>query len=150
MMQPNEPKDPHALAAAARFANLKTRLLLERLNETPESEIHALIIRQSHEAALLAGLSGYPLLAFPCLFEERALTATEQARRQARLYWRKTQPPAPARAVSQNQARWRSAHSALVGGRKFLDPGYYLILMRQHHPKSCRPRLALSARSAVV
>jgi hypothetical protein len=34
----------------------------------------------------LARLTIYPLLAFPCLFDERATIATEQARRPARLY----------------------------------------------------------------
>jgi hypothetical protein len=70
-----------------RFVVLKHRLLLECLNQTPEPETHALIMRQANEAALLAWLSSYPLLAFPCLFEERAASATEQARRQARIYW---------------------------------------------------------------
>ena len=82
MMQPNQAQEPHALALAARFANLKTRLLLQRLNETPESETHASIMKQANEAALLAWLSGYPLLAFPLLLEERALAVTEHARHQ--------------------------------------------------------------------
>jgi hypothetical protein len=69
-----------------RLVVLKQRLLLECLNQTPESETHALIMRQANEAALLAWLSAYPLLTFPCLFEERAASATEQARRQARVY----------------------------------------------------------------
>jgi hypothetical protein len=71
----------------ASFVVLKQRLLLEYLNQTPESETHALIMRQANEAALLAWLSSYPLLTFPCLFQERAAAATEQARRQARVYW---------------------------------------------------------------
>jgi hypothetical protein len=81
---------------AKRFGILKQRLLLGRLNETPESETHALIMRQADEAALLAWLTLYPLLTFPCLFEEKAAAATEQARRQARLYWQglELQPPA--------------------------------------------------------
>ena len=62
-------------------------LQMQRLNETAESEIHALIMRQADEAAFLAWLTLYPLLTFPCLFEERAAAATEQARRRARLYW---------------------------------------------------------------
>jgi len=66
---------------------LKQRLLLERLDETPESETHALIMQQANEAALRAWRSPYPLLTFPCLFEERAAAATEQARREARRYW---------------------------------------------------------------
>lgn len=84
---------------ATRFEILKQRLLLRRLNETPESETHALIMRQSDEAAFLACLSLYPLLTFPCLFEEKAATATENARRQARLYWHGLEPKQPACAA---------------------------------------------------
>ena len=81
---------------ATRFGILKQRLLLRQLNETPEFETHALIMRQADEAAFLAWLTLYPLLTFPCLFEERAEAATEQARRQARVYWNglERQPPA--------------------------------------------------------
>jgi hypothetical protein len=81
---------------ATQFGILKQRLLLQRLNETPESETHVLIMRQANEAALLACLTSYSLLVFPCLFEERAAASTEQARRQARLYWQdlELQPPA--------------------------------------------------------
>jgi hypothetical protein len=143
-MQAHEARNSQALALAARFANLKTRLLLESLNETPESETHALIIRQANEAACLAWHSGCPLLAFPCLFEERALAATEQARRQARRYWCNLQPPAPARAVTEGQATWPRAHLQMGAARKSIDPGSYLMLIRQHHGKTCRPRPALS------
>jgi hypothetical protein len=101
-MQANKERDGHSPGVAARFAVLKTRLLLEHLNRTPESEIHALIVRQANEAGLLAWLSSYPLLAFPSLFEERAASAIEEARRQAHAYWSdleaKTQP-APHRSV---------------------------------------------------
>ena len=74
-------------AVARRFGVLKQRLLLQRLNEVPDSSAHALVIRQANEAALLAFLTAYPLLTFPCLFEERAGSATEHAHRRARLYW---------------------------------------------------------------
>ena len=84
---------------ASRFAILKQRLLLQRLNETQESETHALIMRQADEASLLAWLSSYPLLTFPCLFEERAEAAAEQARRQARVYWNGLEASTPARAA---------------------------------------------------
>jgi hypothetical protein len=77
---------------AARFGILKQRLLLQRLNEVPDSATHALIMRQANEAAFLSCLTLYPLLTFPCLFEERAVAATEQARRQARLYWNGLNP----------------------------------------------------------
>jgi hypothetical protein len=69
------------------FGTLKQRLLLRRLDETPEFETHALIMRQADEASFLACLTSYPLLTFPCLFDERATEATEQARRQAHRYW---------------------------------------------------------------
>ena len=75
---------------------LRQRLLLQRLNEAPDLTTHVLIMRQANEAGFLAWLTSYPLLTFPCLFEERAATATEQAQRQARLYWNglEAQPPA--------------------------------------------------------
>jgi hypothetical protein len=69
------------------FPLLKHRLVLQRLDATPEPEAHARIIQQADEAALIAWLSSYPLLAFPCLFEERAAAATEQVRLEGRGYW---------------------------------------------------------------
>jgi hypothetical protein len=149
-MQANQANDSHALALAAGFENLKTRLLLECLNETPESETHALIIRQASEAALLARQSEYPLLTFPCLFAEKALAAIAEARRQARHYWSSLQPPAPTRTVPAGLAPRRSAHGQRGAAPESLDPGSYLILMRQHHGKTCRPRLPLAARAAMA
>ena len=84
---------------ATRFGILKQRLLLRRLNGTPEFETHALIMRQAYEAAFLACLTLYPLLTFPCLFEEMAVAATDQARRQARLYWNGLDLQSPACAA---------------------------------------------------
>jgi hypothetical protein len=98
-MQTSEKTDGPDCGVAQRFAILRQRLLLERLNEAPEFETHALITRQAHEAALLAWVSPYPLLTFPCLFEERASVATEQARRQARLYWNGLEAATPAHAA---------------------------------------------------
>jgi hypothetical protein len=86
-MQTNRKTDGPVRGLAERFAVLKQRLLLERLNATPGSETHALIILEANEAAALAWVSSYPLLTFPCLFEEKAAAATERARRQARVYW---------------------------------------------------------------
>jgi len=83
----------------ARFANLKQRLLLQRLNETPDVESHALIIQQAKQAALGAWRSAYPLLTFPCLFEERADAVTEQVRREAAGYWNGLGAQAAARAA---------------------------------------------------
>ena len=66
-------------------------MLLQRLNETADSELHALIIRQANEAASIAWLTSYPALIFPCLFEEKADAAVERARGEERNYcedWR--------------------------------------------------------------
>jgi hypothetical protein len=91
-MQAIETKARIDTGTATRFNVLKQRLLLQRLNEVPDSATHALIIRQANEAAFLSCLTLYPLLTFPCLFEERAVAATEQVRRQARLYWNGLNP----------------------------------------------------------
>ena len=91
-MQAIETKARIDTGTATRFNVLKQRLLLQRLNEVPDSATHALIIRQANEAAFLACLTLYPLLSFPCLFEERAAAATEQARREARVYWNGLNP----------------------------------------------------------
>ncbi len=84
---------------AARFGILKQRLLLQRLNEVPDSATHDQIIRQANEAAFMSWLTKYPLLTFPCLFEERALAAAEQARCQAHLYWKGLELQTAARAA---------------------------------------------------
>ena len=95
-MQAIEAKARMVNGTATRFGVLKQRLLLQRLNEVPDSATHALIIRQANEAAFLSCLTLYPLLTLPCLFEERAVAATEQARHRARHYWKglELQPPA--------------------------------------------------------
>jgi len=100
-MQPNARANEADRRLAETFAVLRQRLLLERLNETPESETHALLMRQANEAGFLAWVSSYPLLTFPCLFEERASVAMEKARRQARLYWSGLEPTTPAHLISQ-------------------------------------------------
>jgi len=86
-MQTNETEAMAGCSANGRFEVLKQRLLHERLNRTPESETHALIMRQADLASFLAWLSRYPVLTFPCLFEERADAAVDLARREARRYW---------------------------------------------------------------
>ena len=95
-METNGKADKPDRRLAERFAVLKQNLLLERLNGTQEFETHALILRQANEAEFLAWVSAYPLLTFPCLFEERVLAATEQARRQAHLYWNGLEAVTPA------------------------------------------------------
>ena len=98
-MQSNGKADGSDCRVAQRFAILKQGLLLECLNATPGPETHSLIMRQANEAALLAWRSSYPLLTFPSLFEERSAAAAEQARRQARLYWKGLEAATPARAA---------------------------------------------------
>jgi hypothetical protein len=83
----------------AKFALLKHRLVLERLDRTPEAEAHALIMRQADEAARTAWLSSYPLLAFPCLFEEKAAAVTQQVRAEASRYWHRLESQPAARAA---------------------------------------------------
>jgi hypothetical protein len=66
---------------------LKYRLLLRLLDQSLP-ELHALLIREADEAASLAGRTRFPLLVFPCLFEERVAAALERHRLQLRNYWR--------------------------------------------------------------
>ena len=67
---------------SACFGHLKQRLVQDRLTAVGELT-HAMQIRwAAEEAAALAWASGYPLLVFPVLFEEYALTAVLRARRQ--------------------------------------------------------------------
>lgn len=74
--------------AAAEFENLKHRLLLRELDDIPNSESHALVFRAANQAAALARQTPFPLLAFPCLFEERARAARERERQERLVYWR--------------------------------------------------------------
>lgn len=69
----------------ARLEGLKSRLLLQRLDQTPEVRLHTLLIRAAHAAAALAQLTAYPTLMFPLLFSEQADAALDWARRQVRI-----------------------------------------------------------------
>ena len=62
---------------------LKGRLLRQRLNEIGVAEIHLRLRRAANDAAALAWTTSHPLLVFPGLFEEKAVAALQQARRQA-------------------------------------------------------------------
>ena len=50
---------------------LKQRMVLQRLNETAETERHYRIISEAERAGRIAAGTEFPLLFFPCLFEER-------------------------------------------------------------------------------
>ena len=94
-MKANEAEAGLGRGLAGRFEVFKQRLLHQCLNETPDVETHALIMRQADEAALLAWLTSYPFLTFPCLFEEKASAAAAEARREAHHYWSSLRPELP-------------------------------------------------------
>ncbi|MBE0542337.1 MAG: hypothetical protein IH623_13200 [Verrucomicrobia bacterium] len=61
---------------------LKNRLLRERLARTSQPALNVPLRRAANDAAALAWVTAYPLLVFPVLFEEQALTAVRHARLQ--------------------------------------------------------------------
>src|SRR5258706_4551719 len=75
-----------------KFELMKHRLLLRRLDELPKAEGHALIMREAEEAAALARRTAYPLLVFPCLFEERSRAVADRMGREEQRYWLGFQP----------------------------------------------------------
>jgi hypothetical protein len=64
---------------------LKGRLLQQAIEEATDSDLYAPLRRAANEAAALAWATWYPLLVFPALFEEKALTAVRQAAHQAEI-----------------------------------------------------------------
>ena len=66
---------PYRLTEEGRFEQLKSRLLLEKLDELEEPEFNSRLRRAANEAAALAWVTAYPLLVFPSLFEERTEAA---------------------------------------------------------------------------
>jgi hypothetical protein len=60
----------------------KDRLVRKLLNTTTDAELHSRIRRAANDAASLAWMTGYPLLFFPLILEERIAMARRQARRQ--------------------------------------------------------------------
>jgi hypothetical protein len=69
------------------FDLLRMRLLLQRLNDEPNSALHLRIIREAESAAAQAARTPYPGLIFPCLFEECVRLAAEQHRQRSSAYW---------------------------------------------------------------
>ena len=61
---------------------LKTRLLKDVIEQTPDREHYALLRRAANEAAALAWFTPFPLLFFPGLFEEKARAVNRQKARQ--------------------------------------------------------------------
>ena len=70
------------------FERLKTKLLIERLEQAWEPDLTSRLRRAANDAAALAWVTPYPLLVFPVLFDEKADIALQMAERQARVYQR--------------------------------------------------------------
>src|ERR1043166_6901639 len=60
-----------------RLSLLKPRLLLRVLDENANTNLEEALIIVAGESATLARMTPYPLLLFPCLFEERTGVAME-------------------------------------------------------------------------
>jgi hypothetical protein len=76
------PAAPFRVAQENRFENLKTRLLIERIEDTYDPELGTYLRRAANDAAALAWITPYPLLVFPALFDEKATLAIARAERQ--------------------------------------------------------------------
>jgi hypothetical protein len=77
----------------ATFALLRQRLLLKKLDSITDASLHNLVIQEASAAAEVAAGSGFPLLIFPCLFEEKAARALESRHRHHQTYWRGLESP---------------------------------------------------------
>ena len=108
-------------AQRAELDLMKHRLLLRVLEETEGHAAHARLIHAAEEAANLARTCGFPLLVFPCLFEEMTSAATERVQQQEQEYWASLQ------MTIQLAERPRRA-----------TPGQYLILLQQNYRSQCR------------
>jgi len=76
------PPAPFRATQETELERLKNRLLLGTLTELEAPEATAYVRRAANEAAALAWVTPYPLLAFPVLFEEKVETALLYAERQ--------------------------------------------------------------------
>lgn len=85
---PPTPAAPFRATQETEFERLKNRLLTESLLAIAQPELNAAIRRAANDAAALAWVTFYPLLAFPLLFEEKRHLALRQARHQARVHSR--------------------------------------------------------------
>lgn len=79
------PAAPFRALLESEFDRLKVRLLRERLARTNAPSLNAPLRRAASDAAALAWVTGFPLLFFPLLFEEKARAALVQAQRQDRV-----------------------------------------------------------------
>jgi len=65
-----------------KLEGLKRELLDKALTEAWEPQVRRFLATSANEAAALAWVTGYPLLVFPGLFEEKAASALHQFERQ--------------------------------------------------------------------
>jgi hypothetical protein len=79
------PPAPTAYEGTATLAHLKNRLLRETLEASPREPVASLLRLTATEAEAQAWLTGFPLLTFPVLFEEKAEQVRRYAARQSRL-----------------------------------------------------------------
>ena len=73
-----EPAAPFRVLHETELEKLKLQLLDERLALDNDGKLNSYLRRAANEAASLAWVTGYPLLLFPELFEEKARTASIQ------------------------------------------------------------------------
>jgi hypothetical protein len=76
------PPAPFRATQETELELLKSRLLIGELNKLETVEATPYVRRAANEAAALAWVTPYPLLAFPVLFEEKVETALLYAARQ--------------------------------------------------------------------
>jgi hypothetical protein len=67
------------------FAGLQDALVTETLDETETLALHAPLKQAANEAAGLAWTTPFPLLVFPALFTEKAITVRQRADRAQRI-----------------------------------------------------------------
>jgi hypothetical protein len=75
-----------------RLTLLKMRLVLQVLEQVPDTALHALIILEAEAALSTAVRTGFPLLIFPCLFAEHVTQALRLAAQRSKTYWRLLTP----------------------------------------------------------
>lgn len=80
---------------------LKCTLVLRQLDDIPDATLHARILDQGEAAMTLARQTAFPILVFPCLFEERAVAVLWENRQRMDRYWNPAgEITSPFRAVS--------------------------------------------------
>ena len=86
-----EPAAPFTRTAETELERLKNRLLRQAIETVTSPALLAPLRRAANEAAALAWLEPHPLLVFPTLFEEKALTTRRRSLRQELVRARSTE-----------------------------------------------------------